>query len=97
MGGVVLKFRTFPDGGREVVCENSYVRKLLKKFEIPNFCQSSFVKTRSYNRSRFQYGIVHIWGLQQPRVGCRSYAVFQTHTSANYYQGVNYPGSIARG
>ena len=30
-GGVVLKFRTFPDGGRGVVCESSDVRKFLKK------------------------------------------------------------------
>ena len=29
-GGVVLKFRTFPDGGRGVVCESSDVRKFLK-------------------------------------------------------------------
>ena len=36
-GGVVLKFRTFPDGGRGVVCESSDVRKFLKK----NISQSS--------------------------------------------------------
>ena len=29
--GVVLKFRTFLDGGRGVVCESSNVRKFLKK------------------------------------------------------------------
>ena len=29
-GGVVLKFRTFPDGGRWVVCERSGVRKFLR-------------------------------------------------------------------
>ena len=28
--GVVLKFRTFPDGGRGVVCESSDVRKFLR-------------------------------------------------------------------
>ena len=28
--GVVLKFRTFPDGGGGVVCESSDVRKFLK-------------------------------------------------------------------
>ena len=41
-GGVVLKFRTFPDGGRGggVVCESSDVRKFLKKIEIPKFLRS---------------------------------------------------------
>ena len=35
--GVILKFRTLPDGGRGggVVCESSDVRKFLKKIEIP--------------------------------------------------------------
>ena len=31
-GEVVLKFRTFPDGGRGVVCESSDVRKFLKNY-----------------------------------------------------------------
>ena len=43
-GGVVLKFRTLPDGGRGVVCESSHFK----------------VKTRNYNRSRFQYESIHI-------------------------------------
>ena len=30
--GVVLEFRTFPDGGWGVVCESSDVRKFLKKY-----------------------------------------------------------------
>ena len=38
--GVVLKFRTFPDGGRGVVCESSDVRKFLKKIDIPKFLRA---------------------------------------------------------
>ena len=37
--GVVLKFRTFPDGGRGVVCESSDVRKFLKKSNFQNFSE----------------------------------------------------------
>ena len=57
--GVVLKFRTFPDGGEGggVVCESSDVRKFLKK---SNFSELFKVKTRNYNRSRFQYESIHI-------------------------------------
>ena len=35
--GVVLKFRTFPDGGRGVVCKSSDVPKFLKKSKFQNF------------------------------------------------------------
>ena len=59
-GGVVLKFRTFPDGGRGVVCESSDVRKFLKKSKFQNFSELFKVKTRNYNRSRFQYKSIHI-------------------------------------
>ena len=38
-GGVVLKFRTFPEGGG-VVCESSDVRKFLKKIELPKFLRA---------------------------------------------------------
>ena len=58
--GVVLKFRTFPDGGRGVVCESSDVRKFLKKSKFQNFSELFKVKTRNYNRSRFQYESIHI-------------------------------------
>ena len=60
--GVVLKFRTFPDGGRGVVCESSDVRKFLKKSKFLNFSElfKFKVKTRNYNRSRFQYESIHI-------------------------------------
>ena len=56
-GGVVLKFRTFPDGGRGVVCESSDVRK---KSKFQNFSELFKVKTRNYNRLRFQYESIHI-------------------------------------
>ena len=38
---VVLKFRTFPYGGRggAVVCESSDVRKFLKKSNFQNFSE----------------------------------------------------------
>ena len=60
--GVVLKFRTFPDGGRGVVCESSDVRKFLKKSKFQNFSElfKFKVKTRNYNRSRFQYESINI-------------------------------------
>ena len=58
--GVVLKFRTFPDGGRGVVFESSDVRKFLKKLKFQNFSELFKVKTRDYNRSRFQYESIHI-------------------------------------
>ena len=59
-GGVVLKFRTFPDGGRGGVCESSDVRKFLKKSKFQNFSELFKVKTKNYNRSRFQYESIHI-------------------------------------
>ena len=53
--------------GEGVVCESSDVRKFLKKSKFLNFSQLFKVKTRNYNRSRFQYESIHIWRLQQPR------------------------------
>ena len=39
--GVVLKFRTFPDGGRGgVVCESSDVPKISENIEIPKFLRA---------------------------------------------------------
>ena len=64
---MVLKFRTFPDGARGVVCESSDVRKFLKKSKFLNFSELFKVKTRNYYRSRFQYESIHICRLQQPR------------------------------
>ena len=60
--GVVLKFRTFPDGGG-VVCESLDVRKFLKKSKFQNFSELFKVKTRNYkyNRSRFQYESIHAY------------------------------------
>ena len=58
--GVVLEIRTYPDGGRGVVCESSDVRKFLKKSKFHNFSELFKVKTRNYNRSRFQYESVKI-------------------------------------
>ena len=61
---MVLKFRTFPDGGRGggggVVCESSDVRKFKKKSKFQNFSELLKVKTRNYNRSRFEYESIHI-------------------------------------
>ena len=90
---MVLKFRTFPDGGgvvykipyrlasawpsgcicrvrarakesciqgEGVVCESSDVRKFLKKSKFQNFSELFKVKTRNYDRSRFQYESIHI-------------------------------------
>ena len=46
------------EGG--VVCESSDVRKFLKKSKFQNFSELFKVKTRNYNRSRFQYESIHI-------------------------------------
>ena len=46
--------------GRGVVCESSDVRKFLKKSKFQNFLELFKVKTRNYNRSRFQYESIHI-------------------------------------
>ena len=43
-----MKFRTFPDGGRGVVCESSDVRKFLKKSKFQNF--SELFKVSSITR-----------------------------------------------
>ena len=57
----------YPQGGGGVGCESSDVRKFLKKSKFQNFSELFKVKTRNYNRSRFQYESIHIWRLQQPR------------------------------
>ena len=46
--------------GRGVVCESSDVRKFLKKSKFQNFSELFKVKTRNYNRSRFQYESISI-------------------------------------
>ena len=38
-----------------------------EKNQIPKFSELFKVKTRNYNRSRFQYESIHIRRLQQPR------------------------------
>ena len=43
-----------------MVCESSDVRKFLKKSKFQNFSEFFKVKTRNYNRSRFQYESIHI-------------------------------------
>ena len=43
-----------------MVCESSDVRKFLKKSKFLNFSELFKVKTRNYNRSRFQYESIHI-------------------------------------
>ena len=45
---------------RGVVCESSDVRKFLKKSKFQTFSELFRVKTRNYNRSRFQYESIHI-------------------------------------
>ena len=47
-------------GGGGVVCESSDVRKFLKKSKFLNFSELFKVKTRNYNRPRFQYESIHI-------------------------------------
>ena len=44
-----------PGRGEGVVCESSDVRKFLKKSKFQNFSEFFKVKTRNYNRSKFQY------------------------------------------
>ena len=46
--------------GEGVICESSDVRKFLKKSNFQNFSEFFKVKTRNYNRSRFQYKSIHI-------------------------------------
>ena len=57
-GGGGFEISDIPGGG--VVCENSDVRKFLKKSKFQNFSELLKVKTRNYNRSRFQYGSIRI-------------------------------------
>ena len=66
-GGWFWNFGHFRTGGGGVVCESSDVRKFLKKSKFLNFSELFKVKTRNYNRSRFQYESIHRWLLQQPR------------------------------
>ena len=49
-----------PGRGERVVCESSDVRKFLKKSKFQNFSELFKVKTRNYNRSRFQYESIHV-------------------------------------
>ena len=53
--GRFWNFGHFRTGGGGVVCESSDVRKFLKKSKFLNFSELFKVKTRNYNRSRFQY------------------------------------------
>ena len=66
-GGWFWNFGHSRTGGGGVVCESSDVRKFLKKSKLQNFSELFKVKTRNYNRSRFQYESIHIWRLQQTR------------------------------
>ena len=43
-----------------MVCESSDVQKFLKKSKFQNFLELFKVKTRNYNRPRFQYESIHI-------------------------------------
>ena len=65
-GGGGFEISDIPGGGG-VVCESSDVRKFLKKSKFQKFSELFKVKTRNYNRSRFQYESIHICRLQQPR------------------------------
>ena len=49
-----------PGQGEGVVCKSLDVRKFLKKSKFQNFSELFKVKTRNYNRSRFQYESIHI-------------------------------------
>ena len=76
-GGVVLKFRTFPDGGRGgggggggVVCESSDVRKFLKKSKFQNFSELFKVKLeiiiyRYSNMRAFTYDVCSNLGVSK--------------------------------
>ena len=47
-------------GERGWFVKSSDVRKFLKKSKFLNFSELFKVKTRNYNRSRFQYESIHI-------------------------------------
>ena len=60
-GGGGFEISDIPGRGEGgVVCESSDVRKFLKKSKFQNFSEIFTVKTRNYNRSRFQYKSIHI-------------------------------------
>ena len=59
-GGGGFEISDIPGRGEGVVCESSDVRKFLKKSKFQNFSELFKVKTRNYNRSRFQYESIHI-------------------------------------
>ena len=59
-GGGGFEISDIPGRGERVVCESSDVRKFLKKSKFQNFSELFKVKTRNYNRSRFQYESIHV-------------------------------------
>ena len=59
-GGGGFEISDISGWGEGVVCESSDVRKFLKKSKFQNFSELFKVKTRNYNRSRFQYESIHI-------------------------------------
>ena len=58
-GGGGFEISDIPGRGEGVVCDSSDVRKFLKKSKFQNFSELFIVKTRNYNRSRFQYESIH--------------------------------------
>ena len=67
---MVLKFRTFPDGGRGVVCESSDVRKYLKKSKFQNSQSSLKLKLeiiidRDSNMRAFTYDVCSNLGVSK--------------------------------
>ena len=58
--GCGFEISDIPERREGVVCESSDVRKFLKKSKFQNFSEFFKVKTRNYNRSRFQYESIHI-------------------------------------
>ena len=60
MGRGGFEISDIPGRGEGVVCESSDDRKFLKKSKFQNFAELFKVKTRNYNRSRFQYKSIHI-------------------------------------
>ena len=67
---MVLKFRTFTDGGRGVVCESSDVRKFLKKSKFQNFQSSLKLKLeiiidRDSNMRAFTYDVCSNLGVSK--------------------------------
>ena len=86
-GGGGFEISDIPGRGEGVVCESSDVRKFLKKSKFQNFSELFKVKTRNYNRSRFQYKRIHIRRLQQPR--CQQISLIKIRSLKQ--------GSIVRG